>query len=516
MRLFPALAFVHRWLGIAGAWLFLVWFASGIVMIYARMPALDPGERLRRLPDLDFDSATVTPAEAAHAVGLGPDRLRIGMLGDRPVYRFAEGPRWTTVFADDGRPLESLPHEQALEIASGFAPEHAATTHAAGALSEPDQWTLQSRALLPMHEIDLGDAARSVLYVSQRTGEPVLETRRSSRLAGYAGPVLHWLYFTPLRRHGSLWARLVFWLAVAGSAISLSGLALGLWRFSLRRRYRLGGTTRRSPYSGWVRWHHYAGLVFGTVTFTWVFSGALSLEPWDWQPGTSPTVAQTTGAAGGALRLDAFDLPAIRTATVALESSFPVKELDAIQLLGAPYLLAHRAPAPERPRGRLTSPNAFLSPVQPFEHRLVSLAVGPSALVLERLDDSILMAAAAAAMPGAEIVTADLLTAHDAYYYDREDPRPLPILRVRYSDPADTALYFDPSRGLIVHREERLTRVNRWLYHGLHSLDLPGLYGRRPTWDLVVILLSLGGLALAATTLVPGWRRLTARRRGPP
>jgi hypothetical protein len=59
-------------------------------------------------------------------------------------------------------------------------------------------------------------------------------------------------------------------------------------------------------------------------------------------------------------------------------------------------------------------------------------------------------------------------------------------------------------------------RWNRWLYHGLHSLDFPFLYNRRPLWDIVLIVLSAGGLVLSATTLVPSWRRLArhARRVG--
>ena len=34
------LAYSHRWLGIAGCVLFVAWFISGIVMMYARMPGL--------------------------------------------------------------------------------------------------------------------------------------------------------------------------------------------------------------------------------------------------------------------------------------------------------------------------------------------------------------------------------------------------------------------------------------------------------------------------------------------
>ena len=76
----------------------------------------------------------------------------------------------------------------------------------------------------------------------------------------------------------------------------------------------------------------------------------------------------------------------------------------------------------------------------------------------------------------------------------------------------DVWLYLDPFRGSIVRKEVSLTRRNRWFYRGLHSLDFPFLYYRRPLWDAVVIVLSLGGLALSVTTLMPAWRRL--RRHG--
>jgi hypothetical protein len=73
----------------------------------------------------------------------------------------------------------------------------------------------------------------------------------------------------------------------------------------------------------------------------------------------------------------------------------------------------------------------------------------------------------------------------------------------------ETWLYLDPQRGAIVQKSERISRMRRWLYQGFHSLDFPFLYFRRPLWDIVVILLSIGGLASAATTLVPAWRRIS-------
>ena len=45
-------------------------------------------------------------------------------------------------------------------------------------------------------------------------------------------------------------------------------------------------------------------------------------------------------------------------------------------------------------------------------------------------------------------------------------------------------------------------RLERWLYSGLHDLDFPFLYWHRPAWDLTVIGLSIGGLALSLTSIV--------------
>ena len=66
---------------------------------------------------------------------------------------------------------------------------------------------------------------------------------------------------------------------------------------------------------------------------------------------------------------------------------------------------------------------------------------------------------------------------------------------------------------MISLKYETLSRVNRWLYHGLHSLDFPFLYRSRPAWDLVVVILSAGGIVLSVTTMTAAWRRLQRHAR---
>ena len=505
------LILLHRWLGMAGNLLFVVWFASALVMMYARMPALDPGDRLNRLPPLDLEAIRVAPAQAAAAARLDASeealQIRLGMAGERPIYRLRTGAGWNAVYADTGSPMLQLSEGQATAIAVQFGqqPVGGAAPTALGydrLLNRPDQWTLELPSLFPLHRIRSGS---DVLYVSDRTAEVVMETTATSRFWGTSGAVFHWLYFTPLRSHSTLWRQLIVWASAAGCVLTLSGLTVGVIRLTQRKR---------SPYSGIMRWHHYSGLVFGAAAFTWVLSGALSMDPFGWHAGRTTSQAQHAAVAGGGMRLDGFDLASIRTALESISESFPAREVEFLTFDGEPLLLAYRPPVAsddDRYRGASYGggPSEFQATVQPFEHRLVGLGSGET----RRFDSDELLAAATAAMPGAEVVATDDLTEYDAYYGDRRHRRaPLPVLRVRFDDPDRTWLYLDPTLGRIVHREQRRSRVDRWLYRGLYRLDFAGFYHRRPLWDIVVIVLLLGGLFSAASSFAPAAKRL--RRHG--
>jgi hypothetical protein len=465
------LIYTHRWLGIAGCVLFIAWFASGIVMMYVRMPELGARERVARLPPLDLSTARVSLASAFPA---GVDRVRVNMLEGRPVYRAFRRGAWTTVFADTGERLERVGPDEAIAIAKAFAAGGNATPRYDAYLTGPDQWTLgEPRRSLPLHRIAMGDAADSYVYISERTGEAVMLTDGAARRWSYAGAVLHWLYFTPLRRESALWAQVIIWSSIAGCVLCLSGLVWGVWRFSAAARYRLKRERSHTPYAGLMRWHHYAGLIVGAFSFTWIFSGLLSMNPWDVAPGTSPTRAQRDAMAGGPLRLDRLTIDSLLDAA---DRFRPARELDAAQFGGEPFW----TPAIDPPL---------------------------------RYDEGTLHAAAPRAMPDAAERDAAWLEAYDSYYYDRGAALPLPVLRVRYDDPDRTWLYLEPRRGVIVQREVRGSRVNRWLYHGLHSLDFPFMYYRRPLWDIIVIVLSIGGIVLSATTIAAGVHRLRRHAR---
>jgi hypothetical protein len=503
------LIYLHRWLGIAGCLLFLAWFASGIVMMYARMPVVTPEEHLFHAETLDPSGIRVTPAEAAAKAGAkSVDGLQVAMLDGRPVYRFPP-PSLATVFADTGELLARPSEAAAMTTARRWAPGQAATMRYDALITIADQWTIQTRQHLPMHRIALGDAADSYIYVSSRTGDIVMDTSRSERFWGYLGPVMHWLYLPILRRNGPLWTQVIIWTSSIGCVMCVAGLVLGLVRFSPSARFRLRGTHTPSPYSGLMMWHHYAGLVFGVITFTWTFSGLLSMGPFDWLSNGGLTAAQRQAVTGGPRTVDGVTVARLQGAVAAISPEFAPKELSLVFFRGEPYWMADAAPE------RLSEGERVRAPKSERVHRLVS-ALRPESGTFARFDDATMETVARAVMPGVAVTEATWLRQYDSYYYDRRGARPLPVLRVRYGDPEATWLYFDPQRGDIALVSRPNGRLERWLYQGLHSLDFPVLFYRRPLWDLVVMVLSLGGIALGVTILKPAWirvRRHAARLR---
>ena len=510
-RAIALLTWVHRYLGLAFCLIFVIWFASGLVMIYARRPEYGAAERLARLAPLDPASIRFSPAQALEQAMLAeaPARIRISTFRSRPIYRFFVQGEWVTVFADEGSVLEQLSGEDALAVVRDAFPSAKSTARFVGTLREPDQWTIGMRAGGPLHVVALGDDAATNVYVASDTGEIVLKTDRRSRFWGYAGPVMHWFYFRPLRVKGELWYNLVVYGSVVGCVLCIIGIVIGVYRYSLSRlRAGVSGT----PYVGWLRWHHYAGLIFGIITFTWLFSGLLSMEPWGISADAAPRRNQVAAIRGDGVDAARFTVTpqqvvdAIRRApgveaaaeltrrahaldrepNVQRQGSFgTVKEIELIQFVDAPFYR-----------------------VQDQAGRTLLLTGDNGPTIKNGFSEAELRTAASAAMPDARVQDAAWLTRYDGYYYDRAGERPLPVLRVKYADADESWLYFSARDGGLVLRETAAGRPVRWLYHGLHSLDFPGLYQAGWVWDAVMVTLCAGGLLLSLTSVIVGWRFL--------
>ena len=183
----------HRYLGLALGILCVVWFASGIGMIYARgMPSLTEELRLERLEPLDLQSVGVMPVEAAERAGLGDSLVSVTLLMvmDRPAYRL-NGRGAATVFADTGDLMPELGPGRAREVAGRFMDVASDRVRYEELLTRSDQWTLSLRGQLPFHKLSIEDDRGTQLYVSPESGEVTLLTTR-------AGRALAWVSAIPL------------------------------------------------------------------------------------------------------------------------------------------------------------------------------------------------------------------------------------------------------------------------------------------------------------------------------
>jgi uncharacterized iron-regulated membrane protein len=478
------LILIHRYLGIGLGALFFVWFLSGIGMTFAKeMPSLTPEFRLRRLPPIDFSQIRLTAAEAAlraegesapteerPAIG----RITVGAILDRPVYRIGGRSGSSIVYADDGSVLGAVDAAMAKAIAARFV-RVSEDKLKYSFITEADQWTLEDRRQLPLHKFDVDDASRTQLYVSPGSGEVVILTTRGTRALAWVSAIPHWLYFRALRVNDEWWTRAIIWTSGVGCFLALIGIILGLVQF---RRLR-----PHVPYSGLMRWHYLTGAVFGIFTLTWVFSGLLSMDPWEWISGDDLAIRRDAFT-GGPLDVAQFP-PFDASGWSKLLAGRQAKEIDFTRIQGAPYYTV-----------RLENSERLLVAAGALEIRREPFSVDS---LMERLKE---------AAPDAHIVESRLLTDYDSYYYAQDDQRPLPILRAKFDDPKSTWVYIDPMMGRIVGRLHRGDRIQRWLYHGFHSLDFAFWYRNRAAWQIGTIALCIGGASLAGIGLWLGVRRV--------
>lgn len=480
------LILVHRYLGIALGLLFVMWFVSGIAMIYARdMPRLTPEVRLQRMPALDLSRVHLTAEQAFAQAGLAGNPGRVVMLTvmDRPAYRFSRG-QPVTLFADTGEPLKMVGETESLAIASRFMSLPRSTLRHIRVIERADQWTISQRRQMPLHKIAADDAARTELYVSERLGEVVVQTTRGSRALAWIAAIPHWLYFAPLRVNDALWRQVVLWTSGLGALTALVGIVLAVIQFAPSAPFRLNRMGSYVPYAGLMRWHYVAGVIFGAFALTWVFSGLLSMEPWDWASSGSSSSSIPQALGGGSLDLSLF--PPIDAAVWdGTTRDQAVKEIELRRLQGEPYYVLRNEGA-----------TPLLMAAQSLQPRREGFSLDS---ILQRVKQG---------NPDRAILDTQLLSDYDAYYYDGDRSAPLPVLRVKFDDPNHTWVYVDPGMSELVARFSRRERVQRWLYHGLHSLDFSFWYYNRPLWDIAVIALCTGGTVLSTIGVVLGVRRV--------
>jgi PepSY-associated TM region len=471
---------IHRWIGIGACLLFLIWFLSGLVMVYVPYPSLTARERLAGLPAIDWSVVRIGPAEVQRAAGLAapPESVALEMTADDAVWRVTprQGPQ-VTLSAATGERLESFDSQRAARTAGAFGQSRVVEVETL----DQDQWTVAGGfdAHRPLHRVRLEGRERRDLYVSSTTGAVVQDTDANERFWNWLGSVPHWIYPTILRQNQPAWRQVVIWVSGPCILVAITGIWIGILRTRVGERRFRGG--RMAPYHGWMLWHHVAGLIGGITLTTWIFSGWLSVDP--------GRVFRSPGLDADALI--AYEgtraLPAIDIAQLAAASGAAVKRVEFAWAAGQPWARAAGVDG--------------------------TTVLDANTLQSDHVEQGRLIAAASRLVPGASIAAVQMLTAPDAYWYELAERPQLPVLRIRFADAAGTWVHLDPVTGQVLGSLDQTRRAYRWFYDLLHKWDLNVLMLSRPLWDLVLWALSFVGIVTSVSGVWIGWRRLRGRQR---
>ncbi len=455
----------------------LLWTMSGIVMMYKQYPEIDPWESLALKERINLTDCCQLPASAIIRED-DYSLVQLEMLNREPVLRLHTLDRGIVSYdLLRGRAFDSIDQSKANTIADNFVQDRYAGSSINDSYAiQNDQWTVYSsyNRHRPLFKFELNDDERTEFYISSRTGGVVQLTTADQRLWGYLGAVIHWLYPTLLRQHTAVWAQVVIWLSIVGIFLTVTGLYIGIRQYTKRNSGKL------SPYQGIPLYHHYAGLIFGILTLTWVTSGLLSMNPWGTLEGE--------GIAGEYQRMTERSLSWTEVEQVLTRLNPTTLDSDSVQvdisvMAGETSVIAYQA---NGDKARLHPATLQSSPYSLAELEILA----------QRLQ------------PDAAILSAQILDTEDSYYYVHHEQRELPVYRVLIDDSQQRRYYLSPIDGQILLKVDEQSRLYRWLFYGIHRGDFSGLTRSRPFWDSFMLLLLLGVTVICGTGSYMGIKRL--------
>ncbi len=478
----------HRVLGTFLSILFLMWFVSGLVLVYHYFPYVHDKDLPAHAQPLD------TAALLPMADIVGGARMHRDSIASAVLQRHADvytvkltdcNGNEELVDAQTGRSVPRFSDRQLRQVASAW---HGGDITLLDSLSSIDLWLIYAypHKEWPVLKYGFSGTDRAEIYLSSRTGDVVQYTTAESRFWAWCGAIPHWIYITWLRENGSaLWRDVVAWVSGIGIFAVLSGLYVGI-RATVMARRRRSSRSELTPYvKPLFRRHHVLGLLFGLFALTYVFSGFMSVRrvPQWLVPVTEQRDVQTDIKGSASIRVD----------------DFTADYRDIIARTGAK---------------RLTWTLVGRKPV----YRIEGSADGTTLLVdaqsgapftIGRETCRDIVAEAFGRQTACEV---SWQTEYDRYYISfREERRPpLPVWKIAVDDADRSVYYLNPADGTARYYNSN-TRLRSIAYGVLHCFN-SHYFTLHPTLRIAAIwVLMIGGAALSLTGIVMGIRRIRHR-----
>ncbi len=474
---------LHRVTGTVIGFLFFMWFVSGLVLIYHPYPRLSDEQINEKKETLPTPLPDIAPFR--QRVSGGIKNVRVYRMQGETRISLAAGDTTYLFHADTTRRPRPVTFDDVEQIACRWiqAPVKQVDT-----LHRREQWVLYSRyeKALPIYKFYFDDAEKHELFVSGRTGEVLQLTDASSRFWAWIGAIPHKFYLPFIRRNLDLWEGSITVGGLFALLAALSGMVVGIYLLLLRYRQR---KRWEIPYRRrWYRLHFVGGLIFGIFMVAWGLSGMMSMQ-----------------------RIPQW---MIRT--------------DGNYIFNASRMWGKRPLPPETYRldyRRLKETYPDLKEVSWTHFRDIpayEIIAGKRALTIDASSEEVkelfipekTLAEGIRAVHGEDVAyTATLIDRYDNYYLARKgmNALPLPVYRVVVDDAIGSRYYIDPSTGYIRYFNTN-KMVKKWVFSGIHYLNIRWLVERPLLWTVCIWFLCLGGAFVSLTGCWLGVRYL--RRKG--
>lgn len=286
-----SIRWVHKITGLVIALFFIMWFVTGIVLLYHTYPRVRAEDRYRHMAALDPNELPDIYSIPGLADSIAPKMLSVEKANGKTQWTISglepdmgksddlkEGGEDVFVLSADTLFVSPRPLTSAMRgsIARVWAPD--GNIVKVDTLRERQQWVMYERyeKSLPILRYYFDDPEKSQIFVAHDSGEVLQATTRSQRLWSWMGAIPHKLYIPLLRKDVKRWENVLLVGGLFCLVAALSGFYMGIYYLVLNCRKNHHGV---SPFKKRIwRYHHVSGLVFGVFLIAWGISGSLAMQ----------------------------------------------------------------------------------------------------------------------------------------------------------------------------------------------------------------------------------------------
>ncbi|WP_321331994.1 PepSY domain-containing protein [uncultured Bacteroides sp.] len=472
----------HRVLGTLLSILFLMWFLTGLVLIYHTFPSANRKEKADRLEFIS-DRALPDIARVVKRIpgGAKIDHISVDRYLGQTLFHIQCGKQKYDLPADSVQQIPVIDGKRIAAVAFAWCKAPVARIDT---LRKLDQWIPfgQLKKEFPIYKFYFKDKEKHQLYISSKSAEVLQFTSYGQRFWAWLGAIPHWVYFTSLRQDKDLWTLSVICLAIPGILMTISGIYVGIDAYVQRYKRK---RTFSSPYKKkWYWWHHVTGMLFGIFVLTWIFSGMMSVvDTPQWVGKTHKEYPIDKVMASGKISPENYPLD---YREVIKAYSGKVKSIEWDNFRDIP--LYH---------------------IQTGKKKITLDASADTVRTLQLSPATVLQAVNA--IQGSTVrKEIELLHQYDAYYIARSGHLPLPVYKITVNDADAGCYYINPATGEYRYVNTH-SRWSFWLYQGMHSLKIKWLVNHPLVWIFVMWTLLIGGAIVSLSGVVLGIRYIVRK-----